>query len=91
MDNYGRYRRRWKDNTKMDFREVGYEVAKLNNLAQNRSLWSCLVNPVTKKIFEVRGLMPRSPNSSDVFFLNNLTVFTFMSCSYHAVSLSTGP
>jgi hypothetical protein len=89
MDTYRRYRRRWKDNTKMDFREVGYEVAKLNNLAPNRSLWSCLVNTVTKKIFVVGDVMPRSPNSSDVF-LNNLTVFTFMSCSYHTVCISTG-
>jgi hypothetical protein len=27
MGTYGRYRRRWKNNTKMDFRGVGYEVA----------------------------------------------------------------
>jgi len=45
----------------MDFREVGYEVANLNNLAQDRGVWSYLVNTVTKKIFIIGDLMPRSP------------------------------
>jgi hypothetical protein len=55
MDTYGSYRRRWKFNTKIDFREVGYEVANLNDFAQDRGLWSCLVNTVTKKDFCRQG------------------------------------
>lgn len=66
MDTYGRYSRRWKDNIKMDFRELGYEFVNLSNLAQDRGQWPYLVNTVTK-ILVVWGLMPRSVRRSDVF------------------------
>lgn len=66
MDTLGRYRRRWKDNTKMDFRGLGYEVVNLSNLSQDRGQWPYLVNTVTK-IFVVGDLMTRSVRSSDIF------------------------
>jgi len=70
------------DNTKMDFREICYEFTNLNNLAQDRSLWSCLVNTVIKKILVFGDLMPRSPNRSDDF-LNNFSLCMFTRFSYY--------
>jgi hypothetical protein len=42
----GRPRRRWKDNIKMDFREVGWGGMDWINLAQDRDRWRTLVNAV---------------------------------------------
>jgi hypothetical protein len=39
----GRPRRRWEDNIKMDFREVGWEGADWIDLAQDRDRWRALV------------------------------------------------
>jgi hypothetical protein len=35
MDTYGKYRLRWKDNTRKDFRELGYEVVNLSDMARD--------------------------------------------------------
>jgi hypothetical protein len=40
----GRSRYRWKDNIKIDLREVGLENADWNNLAQDREQWWAFVN-----------------------------------------------
>jgi hypothetical protein len=42
----GRSRRRWKDNIKMDFQEVGCESKDWIDLAQYRDGWRALVNVV---------------------------------------------
>jgi hypothetical protein len=42
----GRPRRRWKDNIKMDLREVGWGGINWINLAQDRDRWRALVNAV---------------------------------------------
>ena len=42
----GRPRRRWEDNIKMDFREVGCGGMDSIELAQNRDSWRALVNVV---------------------------------------------
>jgi hypothetical protein len=42
----GRPRRRWKDNIRMDFREVGREVVDWVHLARDRDQWRALVNTV---------------------------------------------
>jgi len=42
----GMPRRRWEDNNKMDFREVGCGVMDLIELAQDRDKWRTLVNVV---------------------------------------------
>ncbi|KAJ4442618.1 hypothetical protein ANN_04207 [Periplaneta americana] len=39
----GRPRRRWKDNIKMDLREVGYDDREWINLAQDRAKWRAYV------------------------------------------------
>jgi hypothetical protein len=39
-------RRRWKDNIKMDLREVGWKGMDWINLAQDRDRWRALVNAV---------------------------------------------
>jgi hypothetical protein len=44
----GRYRPRWKDNTKMDLQEIGWEELKTIDLAQNREKWQVLANTVMK-------------------------------------------
>ena len=41
-----RPRRRWEDNIKMDFQEVGCEGMEWIDLAQNRDRWRALVNVV---------------------------------------------
>jgi hypothetical protein len=43
----GRPRRRWEDNIKMDFREVGCGGTDSVDLAQNRDRWRALVYTVT--------------------------------------------
>jgi hypothetical protein len=42
----GRHRRRWKDNIKMDLREIGTDKANWIQLAQNRVQWRACVNTV---------------------------------------------
>jgi hypothetical protein len=42
----GRPRRRWKDNIKMDLREMGFGVVDWIHLAQDRDRWRALVNTV---------------------------------------------
>jgi hypothetical protein len=43
---FGRPRCRWKDNIRMDFREVGWEHGDWMHLAQDRDHWQSLVNMV---------------------------------------------
>jgi hypothetical protein len=40
----GGHRRRWKDNTKMDIREIEWSGMDRNHLAQDRDQWRILVN-----------------------------------------------
>jgi hypothetical protein len=42
----GRPRRRWEDNIKMDFREIGIDGANLIQLAQDKVQWRACVNTV---------------------------------------------
>jgi hypothetical protein len=42
----GRPRHRWEDNTKMDLRETGIDVANCIQLAQDRVQWRASVNTV---------------------------------------------
>jgi hypothetical protein len=42
----GRQRRTWVDNTKMDFREIGWDGMDWIDLAQDRDQWRALVNTV---------------------------------------------
>jgi len=42
----GRSRRRWEDNIKMDFREIGVDVANWIRLAQDRVQWRAFVYTV---------------------------------------------
>jgi len=42
----GRPRRRWEDNIKMDFQEVGCGGMDWIELAQDRDIWPALVNAV---------------------------------------------
>jgi hypothetical protein len=42
----GKTRRRWEDNIKMDFQEVGWGDIDWIDLAQNRDRWRALVNAV---------------------------------------------
>ena len=42
----GRPRRRWEDNIKMDFQEVGYGGMDWIELAQDRDRWRALMNAV---------------------------------------------
>jgi hypothetical protein len=43
---YGRLRRRWEDNIKMDLRELGSGCKGWIHLAQDRDQWRALVNTV---------------------------------------------
>jgi hypothetical protein len=43
----GRPTRRWGDNIKIDFREIGWDGVGWNDLAQDRDQWRTLVNTVT--------------------------------------------
>ena len=42
----GRHRRRWEDNVKVDFQEVGCGVMDWIELTQDRDRWRALVNAV---------------------------------------------
>jgi len=42
----GRPRRRWEDNIKMDFQEVGGDCVDWKELSQDRDTWRALVNTV---------------------------------------------
>jgi hypothetical protein len=42
----GRPRRRWEDNIKLDFREIGIDGANCIRLAQDRIQWRAFVNMV---------------------------------------------
>jgi hypothetical protein len=42
----GRPKRRWEENIKMDFQEVGYGGTNWTELAQDRDRWWALVNAV---------------------------------------------
>jgi hypothetical protein len=42
----GRPRRRWEDNIKMEFREMGIDGANWSRLAQDRVQWWAFVNTV---------------------------------------------
>jgi hypothetical protein len=42
----GRPKRRWVDNIKMDFREIGWNGMNWIELAQDRDQWKALVNTV---------------------------------------------
>ena len=42
----GRPRRKWEDNIKMDFQEVGYEGVDWIELAQDRDRWRAFLNEV---------------------------------------------
>jgi len=43
---FGRVRRRWEDNIRMDLREIGWEPADQIHLAQDRDQWQALPNTV---------------------------------------------
>jgi len=45
---FGRPRRKWEDNNKMDLHEVGCEVMDWIKLVQDRDRWRALVNVVMK-------------------------------------------
>jgi hypothetical protein len=42
----GRPRRRWEDNIKMDYREIGWRGMDWTDLAEDRDQWRALVNTV---------------------------------------------
>ncbi|KAJ4447410.1 hypothetical protein ANN_09417 [Periplaneta americana] len=46
----GRPRRRWKDNIKMDLREVGYDNRDWINLAQDKDRWRAYVRATTNEL-----------------------------------------
>jgi hypothetical protein len=46
MRQLGRPKRRWEDNIKMDFREIGWGGMDWIDLAQDRDKWRVLVNTV---------------------------------------------
>jgi hypothetical protein len=52
----GRPRRRWEDENRMDFREIGWGSVDWIQLAQDRDRWRALVNTV----MNLRVLVPRS-------------------------------
>ena len=53
----GRPRRRWEDNTKMDFQEVGGGFEDWMELAQNRDRWWALVSTVMNlRVPKMRGI-----------------------------------
>jgi hypothetical protein len=43
---YGRTRRRWEDNIKIDLREVGWDGINWIDLAQDRDRWRAVFNTV---------------------------------------------
>jgi hypothetical protein len=42
----GRQRRRWVDNIRMDFLEIGWGIVDWIGLAQDRDKWTALVNAI---------------------------------------------
>ena len=53
----GRPRRRWEDNIKMDFQEVGGSCGDWMELAQDRDRWRALLNTVMNlRVPKMRGI-----------------------------------
>ena len=53
----GRPRRRWEDNIKMDFQEVGGDCGDWMELAQDRDRWLALVSTVMNlRVLKIRGI-----------------------------------
>ena len=53
----GKPRRRWEDNIKMNFKEVGGGCGDWMELAQDRDRWRALVNTVRNlRVPEMRGI-----------------------------------
>jgi hypothetical protein len=53
----GRPRRRWKDNIRMDLREVGCGFVDWMELAQDRDSWRALVSTVMNiRVHKMRGI-----------------------------------
>ena len=56
-DPLGRPRRRWEDNIKMDFQEVGGGCGDWTELAQDRDRWRALVSTVRNlRVPKMRGI-----------------------------------
>ena len=54
---FGRPRRRWEDNIKMDLQEVGSRVMDCIELAQDRDRWRALVSKVMNfRVPKMRGI-----------------------------------
>ena len=53
---FGRPRRRWEDNIKMDLQEVGGSCGDWMELAQDRDSWRALVNTVKIRVPKMRGI-----------------------------------
>jgi hypothetical protein len=51
----GRPGRRWQDNIKMYFWEMGLECMDWIHLAQDRDRWRALVNTITKNVGSIKG------------------------------------
>jgi hypothetical protein len=51
----GRRRRRWKDNIRMDTREIGWEGVDWIHLAQDRDQWRSVVNMVMNLWGSIKG------------------------------------
>ena len=53
----GKHRRRWEDNTKMGFQELGGGCGDWMELAQDRDRWRALVNTVSNlRVPKMRGI-----------------------------------
>ena len=54
---FGRPRRRWEDNIKMDFQEVGGDCGDRMEVAQERDRWRALVNTVRNiRVIKILGI-----------------------------------
>ena len=54
---WGRHRRRWEDNIKMDLQEVGRGCVNWMELAQDRDRWRALVSTVMNlQVPKMRGI-----------------------------------
>ncbi|KAJ4427411.1 hypothetical protein ANN_25033 [Periplaneta americana] len=60
-------RHRWKDNIKMDFREVGYDGRDSINLAQDRDRWRAYVRAAMNLMFVKLGFTLREEQRLRVF------------------------
>ena len=57
IDHWGRPRRRWEDNIKMDLQEVGWGCGEWMELAQDRDRWRALVGTVMNfRVPKKRGI-----------------------------------